>query len=89
MKSPRLAFMFRVIGMDQSDKYVVKITKCHDYVVANVDWMDDERLPQWNDHTNSGTLVPDVDITEEFHEFNSELDAIKFISNHYVKELNQ
>ena len=85
----RLAFMFLVKNPIDGDKFVVKISKCHDYVRANVAWMDDPQLPPWDMQTDTGTLMPDVGICEEAHEFTSELDAIKFISAHYVSELSK
>lgn len=84
-----LPFMYYVKNADGTSKFVVKIAKCHDYVRANVAWMDDPQLPPWDMQTDTGTLMPDVDICEEAHEFTSELDAIKFISAHYVSELSK
>ncbi len=53
-------------------KWYVKIAKCFDYVSYNSSWMDDETL-------GKDCLVPDVDIEESMHEFDTEAEAINFI----------
>lgn len=93
----RMAFLFRVVDKEDNNKWFVKIAKCIDYVTADVEWMDDERLPQYKEvwvGTDSkvlkgeGTLTPSIDITAECHEFKSEDEALKFIAEHYERELN-
>lgn len=64
-----IPFMFRVDDSPES-KYVVKRTKCFDYISYKSEWMCD---PALGDHC----LVPDVDITEEQFEFDNEVDALK------------
>lgn len=83
----RMAFLFRVFVSEEQSIYIVKIARCIDYVVGRVAWMDDPTLPEWNDYTNSGTLVPDIDITEESHTFSSEKEALNFMAQHYASEL--
>lgn len=86
----RLAFLFRVeTAIKGSPKFFVKITRCHTYCNARVGWMDDDNLPEFDDATQTGTLAPDVDITEECHEFSSEVDAITFMALHYKSELEK
>lgn len=69
----RLPFLFRVpTDGIQKEYFIVKIA-VFDYVSYNSSWMCDPNLPPQN------TLVPDVDMTEDKHQFDSEVDAIKFI----------
>lgn len=65
----RYPFLFR-----KDDLFYIKIASCFDYVSYDSSWMDDSTL---GEHC----LVPDVDICESMHEFNSEEEAIAFIRN--------
>lgn len=86
----RMAFLFRVeTGPSTAPKFYVKIARCITYSNARVAWMDDPRLPEFDDMTASGTLAPDIDITEECHLFKSECEAIAFMATHYKSELEK
>lgn len=85
-----MAFVFRVHdpAKPEQDRFFVKVARSITYGNARVAWMDDSRLPEWDDALG-GTLAPDIDITEECHEFKSENDALHFLALHYQSELQR
>lgn len=73
-------FLFRVIQPDRSDTYIVVIASAIDYVYYASKWMNDDDLP------HNKTLVPNVDIEESKHHFDTEDEALDFIKNWWAKQ---
>lgn len=68
-------FLFRVMQPGRQDTYIVVVAKVIDYVYYASKWMNDDDLP------HNKTLVPNVDLEESKHPFDTEAEAMAFIKD--------
>ena len=86
----KFAFFYRVYNPSTKVYYfVVIISKCHSYTDYESGWMCDPLLPSANYPfpAHPYTTIPDLDISESKHRFETEQEAYDFMVNFYARQL--
>jgi hypothetical protein len=71
---------------DNFTKAIVIISSHTDMTTYNQDWMGEETIEAFGGRSDIVTVLqPDIDITQELHEFSSPENALNFIKNWWTQ----